>query len=390
MLRPAELVSLLIDTAGAISRVDFNNASNRQAYMKLERTITENLPMQVKKFMVRNIDKTPFDDEQVKIQGDMYSIQELVGSLQQGGSVKQMQKGGTPDNELVQEEDLRLDRLLGFPKTLDEQFRTRTTPYHIKRAINPKIEEEQSQPTYQDHIDHKAARMHFAEEAILNNDYELMTPKEALEDIAEGIYVANPSKYYSIDNPREITIEDVKRINLDLIRKNTQKDYKYFSKRGQQNGGPVKQNSMGVLQMQSGGITEEELAQQQPIPGEVVVPPEQQQPREANGATPDTVATQLREGDYVLNSLVKVTEGVGDLKKTIETALNDAKQDGVDLGNREGEVVDVIVGDDEVIIPKELVKYVGLDKLEKMNNRGKQLMKAVQAATEQKQQEQGQ
>ena len=236
MLRPAELASLLIDTATAISRVDFNNASNRQAYMKLERTVTENLPLQVKKFMVRNIDKTPFDNEQVNIEGDMFSIQELVGSLQQGG--------------------------------------------------------------------------------------------------------------------------------------------------------PVKQNSMGILQMQSGGITEEELAQQQPIPGEVVVPPEQQQPREANGATPDTVATQLREGDYVLNSLVKVTEGVGDLKKTIETALNDAKHDGVDLGNREGEIVDVIVGDDEIIIPKDLVQYVGLDKLEKMNNRGKQLMKAVQAATEQKQQEQ--
>jgi len=234
MLRPAELVSLLIDTAGAISRVDFNNASNRQAYMKLERTITENLPMQVKKFMVRNIDKTPFDNEQVKIQGDMYSIQELVGSLQ--------------------------------------------------------------------------------------------------------------------------------------------------------NGGPVKQNSMGILQMQTGGVTEEELAQQEPIPGEVVVPPEQQQPREANGATPDTVPMELREGDYVLNSLVKVTEGVGDLKKTIETALNDAKQDGVDLGNREGEIVDVIVGDDEVIIPKELVQYVGLDKLEKMNNRGKELMRAVQAASKEKQQ----
>ena len=227
-----------MDTASAISQLNFDDPSSRQDYMKFERKFTQNLAPQVKRFMVRNIDKTPFDDEQVNIQGDIYTLKELVGSLQ--------------------------------------------------------------------------------------------------------------------------------------------------------NGGPVKQNSMGVLQMQSGGITEEELAQQQPIPGEVVVPPEQQQPREANGATPDTVATQLREGDYVLNSLVKVTEGVGDLKKTIETALNDAKQDGVDLGNREGEIVDVIVGDDEIIIPKDLVQYVGLDKLEKMNNRGKQLMKAVQAATEQKQQEQGQ
>ena len=150
MIRPAELVSLLIDTASAISQLDFNNPSSRQDYMKFERKFTQNLAPQVKKFMVRNIDKTPFDDEQVNIQGDMFTLQELVGSLQ--------------------------------------------------------------------------------------------------------------------------------------------------------NGGPVKQNSMGILQMQTGGITEEELAQQQPIPGEVVVPPEQQQPREANGATPDTVPMELREGDYVLNS----------------------------------------------------------------------------------------
>ena len=42
--------------------------------------------------------------------------------------------------------------------------------------------------------------------------------------------------------------------------------------------------------------------------------------------------------------------------------------------------------DDEVIIPKELVQYVGLDKLEKMNNRGRELMRAVQAASKEKQQ----
>ena len=100
MLRPAELVSLLIDTAGAISRVDFNNASNRQAYMKLERTITENLPMQVKKFMVRNIDKTPFDDERISIGGESTSLKELVGSLQQGGPVKQNSMGVLQMQEL--------------------------------------------------------------------------------------------------------------------------------------------------------------------------------------------------------------------------------------------------------------------------------------------------
>ena len=244
MLRPAELVSLLIDTAGAISKVDFKNPSNRRVYQHIERQFSKNLTQQMKQFMVRNIDKTPFDDEKVNIQGDVFTLQELVGSLQQGGEVKKMQLGG----DMITEEELMA---------------------------------------------------------------------------ATG-------------------------------------------------------------------------AEQEPLPGEVVVPPEQQQAREINGAAPDTVPAKLREGDYVLNSLVKVTEGVGDLKKAFQTALDDAKQDGLDLEElasaagyaAKGELIDVLVGDDEIIIPKELVKYFGLDKLEKMNNRGKELMKAVQTATEQQQQEQ--
>lgn len=241
MLRPAELVSLLIDTAGAISKVDFNNALNRRAYQHIERQFSKNLTMQMKQFMVRNIDKTPFDNEQVNIQGDMFTLQELVGSLQ--------------------------------------------------------------------------------------------------------------------------------------------------------NGGPVKQNSMDILKKQQGDmITEEELvaatgAEEDPIPGEVVVPEEEVE-RNRNGLTTDTVKTQLREGDFVLNSLTKVTEGVGDLKKMVGAAIDDAVQDGVNLQNREGEIVDVIVGDDEVIIPKELVQYVGLDKLEKINNRGLKLAKVIESAAKQEQQEQ--
>ena len=37
--------------------------------------------------------------------------------------------------------------------------------------------------------------------------------------------------------------------------------------------------------------------------------------------------------------------------------------------------------DDEIIIPKNLVPYVGLDKLTKMNNRGKELMKGIKTAS---------
>ena len=100
MIRPAELVSLLMDTASAISQLDFDDPSSRQDYMKFERKFTQNLAPQVKRFMVRNIEKTPFDDEQVNIQGDMYTLKELVGSLQKGGSVKQMQSGGITEEQL--------------------------------------------------------------------------------------------------------------------------------------------------------------------------------------------------------------------------------------------------------------------------------------------------
>ena len=154
-----------------------------------------------------------------------------------------------------------------------------------------------------------------------------------------------------------------------------------------QNGGPVKQNSMGVLQMQMGEQVQAPLMEVQ----------DDQAPRAMNGASEDTQPAKLREGDYVLNSLVKVTEGVPDLKSAIEKALAEARKDGLQIASTANpdqftdktNLVDVLLGDDEIVIPKELVPYLGLDKLEKMNNRGKELMKAVEAATQQQQQGQG-
>jgi len=236
MLRPAQLASLLIDTAGAIARIDFNNPANRRAYQSIERQITNNLTLQMKQFLVRNITKTPFDDERISVGGESTSLQELVGSLQ--------------------------------------------------------------------------------------------------------------------------------------------------------NGGPVKQNSMDVLQMQMGQQVQAPLMEVQ----------DDQAPRAMNGASEDTQPAKLREGDYVLNSLVKVTEGVPDLKAAIEKALGEARKDGLQIASAANpdqftdktNLVDVLLGDDEIVIPKELIPYLGLDKLEKMNNRGKELMKAVETAKQQQQQEQGQ
>ena len=103
----------------------------------------------------------------------------------------------------------------------------------------------------------------------------------------------------------------------------------------------------------------------------------------------------VREGDFVLNSLVRVTEGLPDIRKMIEEGLKAASKAGVNVFSTvdpskfsdQTNLVDVIVGDGEIVIPKELIPFIGLDKLVKMNNRGLDLMKAIEAATKQKQEQ---
>ena len=216
MLRPAELVTLLINTANAVSKTDFSNAANRRAYMQMERQFTQALPMSVKKFMVLSIENTPFDNEEVKIMGDSYKLKELVNNMQYGGNVKRMQAGGVPQ-----------------------------------------------QPT------------------------------------------------------------------------------------------PVSPS---------------------PAPLEVNDP---QAPTSPNGAAEDTVETKLREGDFVLNSTSVEVAGEQDVRKMINEAVQVAERSGkfaVPQGATSDELVDVILGDGEIVIPKELVEVIGLDRLTKINNRGKALM----------------
>jgi len=231
MLRPAELVSLLIDTAGAISKVDFNNASNRQAYMKIERLITENLPIQVKKFMVQTISQTPFDNEQIKIQGDMYALKELVSGMKKGGSVQKMQRGA-----------------------------------------------------------------------------------EVASAVATG-------------------------------------------------RGPV--------------ISEPSMVSDPNAPQDPVT-----------GAPEDTVNTEVQEGTFIINTAAVAIAGKEDIRKMIVSAIDAAERDGaivvptseVDRSTQKKQLVNVLLGDGEVVIPKELVSYIGLDRLEKINNRGRKAMKQAETA----------
>ena len=240
MLRPAELVTLLINTAGALAKVDFSNAEARKNYMGIERQLTETLPMSMKKFMVANIAKTPFDDEEINVMGDTYKLKEIVSSMQYGGRVQGMQFGSQP-------------------QAFD------APPENVVRAPAGQV--------------------------------------------------------------------DAPNAPVDLM----------------------------------------------------------------NGAPVDTEFTELRgadeeeQGDFVVNSYAVEVEGKQDLEKMLTDAISAAAKDGVAVQptgdpsqyTDKTNLVDVILGDGEIVIPKELIRYIGLDKLTKINNRGVAMMKAVETATKQ-------
>tara|TARA_R110002124_G_scaffold9211_1_gene47434 strand:+ start:354 stop:1070 length:717 start_codon:yes stop_codon:yes gene_type:complete len=234
MLRPVELVKLLMNTAEAVSKVDFSNPAARKGYMQIERTFTEALPMSIKKFMVANISETPFDNEEVKIMGDTFKLKELVSGMQYGGQVQEMQAGGP-----------------------------------------------------------------------------LMPPSTLVSSAQAAV----------------------------------------------------------------------------PVPKKVVDP---SATIDETGAAVDTVSKTLREGDFVLNSTSIEIAGEADIRQMFNDAIEVATQTGkiaMPEGASSDDFVDVLLGDGEIVIPRELVGIIGLDRLEKINNRGKALMQQREAAANQAQEQ---
>jgi len=109
------------------------------------------------------------------------------------------------------------------------------------------------------------------------------------------------------------------------------------------------------------------------------------------GAPEDTVEAELPEGTFVINTAAVAVAGKEDIRQMLIDAIDAAERDGVivvptseaDRSTQKKQLVSVILGDGEVVIPKELVSYIGLDRLEKINNRGRRVMKAAETVTQQ-------
>ena len=106
----------------------------------------------------------------------------------------------------------------------------------------------------------------------------------------------------------------------------------------------------------------------------------------------DDVSRQLDEGDFVINAPAVKQAGKSDIEKMINKAVSELQKKGVKLDfGKIAEDIDkaiaTLVSNGEVIIPKVIAEQIGYDRLEKINNRGKDEVKEISEEREQIQQQ---
>ena len=143
---------------------------------------------------------------------------------------------------------------------------------------------------------------------------------------------------------------------------------------GDRTSGKVGFADGGRIGMQAGGATPA---------GFVQGPPGQFSDRET---VADDQPMEVPEGTFVINAPAVEHAGSQDIRKMILDAYTIAREKGLDIGRVDPKLyegtVDVALSKGEVVIPPELAKIIGYDRLEKINNRGKKEVSRRQEASE--------
>ena len=107
-----------------------------------------------------------------------------------------------------------------------------------------------------------------------------------------------------------------------------------------------------------------------------------QAPEQLDEATTvaDDVPMEVAEGTFVINAAAVEHAGSDDIKKMILTAMDEARNQGIDTSGNVNTIdrenaVSLLVSRGEVIVPPLLAKIIGYDRLNKINNRGKEEVK---------------
>ena len=147
-------------------------------------------------------------------------------------------------------------------------------------------------------------------------------------------------------------------------------------------------NDGGKVGMQMGG----DPTQQQAPTGDMGFiggPPDQFTPQQTIA---DDIPKEVPEGTFVINAPAVEFAGQEDIRQMLITAYEIVAQADVDAGvDRTAqaskipskEQVDIMISRGEVVVPPEIAKIIGYDKLEKINNRGKKEVSRRQEESQQ-------
>ena len=108
----------------------------------------------------------------------------------------------------------------------------------------------------------------------------------------------------------------------------------------------------------------------------------QEQGKDMSGIA-DDVSRQLNEGDFVINAPAREMAGHSDIERMITKAITELQRKGVklDFGQKAEDpdsIVQALVSNKELIIPKVIAQQIGYDRLEKINNRGKERVDEIE------------
>ena len=116
------------------------------------------------------------------------------------------------------------------------------------------------------------------------------------------------------------------------------------------------------------------------------------EPNKDMSGVADDVPRELNEGDFVINAPAVEMAGRGDIERMISRAVTELQRKGVklDFGQAAEDadsIVKALVSNKEMIIPKVIAEQIGYDRLEKINNRGKERVNEIEEEQQAEQQQ---
>ena len=140
---------------------------------------------------------------------------------------------------------------------------------------------------------------------------------------------------------------------------------------------PLYDTAFDFFGFEDGGVVGEQQQSDENVSGPVGFVGDVPEAVSEAGTVADDVPMEVEEGTYILNAAAVEFAGSKDIKAMLLDAIQEAVRQGVDMEPNVDKIkldkqVSLLVSKGEVVIPPKIAQIIGYDRLEKINNRGKQ------------------